>query len=94
MSTLVLVTLVHGKLLLLYISATNSSLGALLAQHDEQGKERAIYYISRMLIGYEINYTSIKQACLVVIFASQNIRHYMLSHKVQLIAHFDPLKYL
>lgn len=49
-----------GKPLLLYISTTNSSLGALLAQHDDQGKERVIYYISRTLIGYEINYTPIE----------------------------------
>lgn len=65
-----------------------------IGKHDKNGKERAIYYISRTLIDYELNYTPIERACLVVIFASQNLRHYMLSHKVQLIARFDPLKYL
>lgn len=93
-NTPVLVSPTLGKPLLLYISATNLALGALLAQHDDKGKQRAIYYISRTLIGYELNYTSIEKACLVVIFASQKLRHYMLSDKVQLIAHFDPLKYL
>lgn len=82
------------KPLLLYISTTNSSLGALLAQYYDQGKERAMYYINRRLVGCELNYTPIERACLAVIFASQNLRHYMLSHKVQLIASFDPLKYL
>lgn len=66
----------------------------MLAQHDEKGKERVIYYIIRTLIGYELNYTPIEKACLAVIFASEKLRHYMLSHKVQLIACFDPLKYL
>lgn len=35
-----------GKPKLLYISTTNSSLWELLAQHDEQGKEWAIYFIN------------------------------------------------
>lgn len=35
------------------ISSTNSSLGALLVQQDDQEKEIAIYYINRTLIGYE-----------------------------------------
>ena len=60
------------KPLILYISAIASSLGALLAQSDEIGKERAIYYINQTFVAYEINYTSIEKACLVVVFASQN----------------------
>ena len=59
-----------GKPLILYISAIESSLGVLLAQLDEHEKEREIYYISHTLISYEVNYTSIKKACLAVVFAS------------------------
>ena len=62
-----------GKPLILYISAMVSSLGGLLAQSDEMGKERAIYYISQTLVAYEINYTSIEKSCLVVVFASQKL---------------------
>ena len=62
-----------GKPLILYISATNSSLGALLAQSDEMDKERAIYYISRTLVAYEINYIGIEKACLAIVFASQKL---------------------
>jgi hypothetical protein len=80
--------------LILYISAIAKALGALLAQQDEIGKERAIYYISRTIVGYEFNYTSIEKACLATIFASQKICHYMLSHPIKLIAKIEPLKYL
>ena len=41
-----------------------------------------------------MNYTSIEKSCLAVIFASQKLRHYMLTHIVHLIAKIDPLKYL
>ena len=80
--------------MILYISATVAALGALLAQHDENGIERAIYYISRTMVGHELNYTFIEKACLAVVFASQKFRHYMLAHKIKLIAKIDPLKYL
>ena len=80
--------------LLLYISLTNKSLGALLAQENDQGKEKAIFYISRTLVNYELNYTFLEKACLVVVFASQKLHHYLLTHKVKLIAKIDPLKYL
>ena len=83
-----------GKPLILHISTTESALGALLAQLDEYGKEREIYYISHTLVLYEVNYTSIEKSCLVVVFASQKLQHYMLAHTIHLIAKIDPLKYL
>ena len=74
----VLMPPIPGKPFLLYISAIDTALGALLAQNDEQGRECAIYYISRTLVGYELNYSLIEQACLAVVFAAQKLRHYML----------------
>ena len=61
---------IQGKPLILYILATETSLGALLAQEDPNHKERAIYYISRTLVSYEMNYLVIEKAFLVVLFAS------------------------
>ena len=55
----VLVPPVSHKPLFLYISLTKKSIGALLAQENDQGKERAIYYISHTLINYELNYSFI-----------------------------------
>ena len=85
---------IPGKPFLLYIYAIDTTLGALLAQNDEQGRERAIYYISRTLVGYELNYSLIQRTCLVVVFAAQKLRHYMLHQKTMLVSKIDPLKYL
>ena len=57
----ILVPPVVGRSLILYITAIPIALGALLAQLDDVGKERAIYYISHTLVGYELNYTPIHQ---------------------------------
>ena len=75
-----LMPLIQGKPLILYISATTNSLGALLAQQDESRKERAIYYIIYTPEQYELNYTCIEKAFLAVIFTSHKLRHYMLAH--------------
>ena len=90
----ILVPPVPGRPLILYISVTPTALGALLAQHDDHGRERAIYYISRTLVGYELNYTPMEKACLAVVFSTQKLRHYMLGHTVHLISKIDPLKYM
>ncbi|XP_028547560.1 uncharacterized protein LOC114578513, partial [Dendrobium catenatum] len=50
-----------GKPLILYTAALEESLEALLAQHNEEGKENALYYISRRLIGAEIRYSPIEK---------------------------------
>lgn len=47
-----------------------------------------------MLISYEMNYSIIEKDCLVVIFASQNLRHYMLAHTTGMVTKIDSLKYL
>ncbi|PKU60192.1 RNA-directed DNA polymerase [Dendrobium catenatum] len=85
---------IPGKPLILYTAALEESLGALLAQNNEEGKENALYYISRRLIGAESRYSPIEKHCLALIFAVQKLRHYMLSHKITLISKIDPLKFL
>jgi hypothetical protein len=90
----ILVPLVVGHPLILYIIATPTALGALLQYLNDEGKERAIYYISRTLVGYELNYRPIEKACLAMVFSTQKLHHYMLSHTVHLISKIDPLKYM
>ena len=80
--------------MIIYISATIVALGAFLAQLDDKGNEQAIYYLSRTLVGYALNYTAIEQACLAVVFCMYKLCHYMLNHTTHLISKIDPLKYL
>ncbi|XP_020421291.1 uncharacterized protein LOC109949621 [Prunus persica] len=58
----VLMEPIKGKPLILYIAALERSLGALLAQHNDDGKENALYYLSRTLVEAEQNYTPIEKA--------------------------------
>ena len=64
---LILVPPVLEKPLLLYLTTTNTTMEALLAQFLEKTrKENAIYYISKKMLPYEEKYSSLKTlyACL------------------------------
>ncbi|XP_038885779.1 uncharacterized protein LOC120076069 [Benincasa hispida] len=76
------------------MAAQERSLGALLAQEREKGKERALYYLSRTLNGAEINYSPIEKTCPALFFAIDKLRHYMQAFTIHLIAKADPVKYV
>ncbi|NAU33239.1 reverse transcriptase-like protein, partial [Klebsiella pneumoniae] len=90
----VLAAPIPGKTLILYTAALDESLGALLAQTNEDGKENALYYLSRRLLPTEMKYPSTEKHCLALIFAAQKLRHYMLSHRIELISKVNQLQYL
>ncbi|XP_038717270.1 uncharacterized protein LOC120010560 [Tripterygium wilfordii] len=85
---------IPGRPLILYIAAQERSLGALLGQVDDEGKESASYYVSRTLVGAELNYSPIEKVCLALVFATKKLRHYMLAHVIHLISKADPLKFI
>jgi len=86
--------LIPGKPLILYIATQERSLGALCAQENEEGKERALYYLSRTLVGVELHYSPIEKMCLALMFVVQKLRHYLQAHKVRVISKADPVKYI
>ncbi|XP_020599644.1 uncharacterized protein LOC110039042 [Phalaenopsis equestris] len=90
----VLAALILGRPLILCTAALDDSLGALLAQVNEEGKENALYYLSRHLIPAEVCYPPIEKHGLTLIFVAQKLRHYMLWHKVSLISRVNPLQYI
>ena len=62
---LVLVPPTLGRSLLLYLSITQHSMGAVLGQHDKSGrKEHAIYYLSKKFNDCEVRYSAIETTCL------------------------------
>ena len=83
------------KPLLLYLTTTDTAMGALLAQYlEETRKENAIYYINKKMMPYEVRYSPLEKTCVALIWATRKLRHYMLAYKVLLIERMDPLKYL
>lgn len=65
--------------------------GALLAQHNEKGHEKAIYYLSRMMIGAESQYNPIEKGCLTLVFTVKRMRHYLVGQTIQVISKVNPV---
>ena len=82
-----------GHPLLLYFSVSDIALGCMFALLDDLRKERAIYYLSKMMIDYETRNVMIEDFFLAMVWATQRLRHYMTEYSVHLISRLDPLRY-
>ncbi|MBI1572467.1 hypothetical protein IOK37_27170, partial [Escherichia coli] len=63
-------------------------------QEGDNGVEKAIYYLSKKMVGSEERYTPLEKTCWALVWASKKLRHYMLAYSVKLISRMDPIKYL
>ncbi|XP_068304279.1 uncharacterized protein [Pyrus communis] len=90
----VLVPPCRNKPLKLYISAAAESIGCLIAQDNNVGREQAIFYLSRNLNSPELNYSPVEKLCLALFFAASKLRHYMLLSVTQVIAQTDVIRYM
>lgn len=80
---------VEGRLLLLYVSTTEDSVGAVLAQHDDEKRERAVYYLSKLLNDAERRYTTMEKNCAAVVWVAKKWKNDFRAHEVKLIARMD-----
>ncbi|XP_077222195.1 uncharacterized protein LOC143856039 [Tasmannia lanceolata] len=53
-----------------------------------------VYYLSKKMLEYELNYTQLEKTCLTLVWATQRLRHYLLSQRIILISRMDQMKYL
>ncbi|XP_074313531.1 uncharacterized protein LOC141648709 [Silene latifolia] len=70
---------IAGLPLSLYLTVTDTAMGAMLAQTVEK-EERAIYYFSKNFLEYEAKYTTLEKTCLALVWATTKLRHYMLCY--------------
>ena len=83
-----------GRPLLLYLSVSDMPLGCMLAQLDDSGKERTIYYLSERMLEYECGYIMIERLCLTLVWATRRLRHYVTEYSILLVSRLDPLRCL
>ncbi|CAL8167777.1 unnamed protein product [Prunus armeniaca] len=84
----------RGRPLKLYVSASEVSIGSLLVQDNKDGKEQAVYYLSRTLTEVEIKYSAIERLCLALYFTAVKLKHYMLPYTIYIISKTYLIKYM
>ena len=73
---------ISGKPLKLYLATNNEAIEALIAQENQEGIERPVYYVSRNLKDAKTRYPRAEKACLALIYAAQRLHHYLLAYTV------------
>jgi hypothetical protein len=84
----------YNKDFLLYLAATESTIGMVLVQEDDLFSEYVIYYQSRGLVGLELNYSHIEKLALVPVHVVQQFSHYVLFRKTTVIVVVNPFLYM
>lgn len=83
------------KSLTLYLTITETAVGAMLAQEKGDTRaEDAIYFVSRKLQGSELNYSSLEKSCASLVWVSQRLKMYLQSLPVKVVSRMDPVKYI
>ena len=78
----------------MFLSVSEMALGGMLAQLDDSGKERAIYYLSKRMLEYECKYIMIERLYLALVWVTRRLRHYVIEYSTLLVSRLDPLRYL
>jgi hypothetical protein len=76
------------------MAAAESTIGMVLVQEDDSLSEYVIYYLSRGLVGLELNYTHLEKLALAAVHAVQRFRHYVLFRKTIVVAIVNPFQYM
>ncbi|XP_022032812.1 uncharacterized protein LOC110933920 [Helianthus annuus] len=79
-----LATPVPGEHLLLYLSASKTTISAVMMV-EREGKQIPIYFISRTLKGPDERYMPLEKLALALVFASRRLRRYFQGHKITLM---------
>ena len=76
---------------ILYTDASQSAVGAILVQEDQEGLERPIQYISQQLSSSRRRYPAIEKEAYAVVWALKKLRPYLLGSKFVVYTDHKPL---
>ena len=84
----------YKRYFLLYLVAAESTIDMVLVQEDDMLKEHVIYYLSRGLVGPELNYSHVEKLVLAAVHAFQWLCHYIMLRKTTVIVVVNPFQYV
>ena len=84
----------YQKDFLLYLAASDTTVGMVLVQTDDVHFEHVIYYLSRGLVGVELKYPYVEKLALASTFAVHKFYHYIILRMTIVISDANLMKYI
>ena len=79
---------------ILYLAASESTIGVVLVQEDDKLQEHVIYYLSHALAGPELRYSHVEKLALAAVYDVQRLCHYILLRTTIVVADVNPFQYV
>ena len=78
----------------MYVAASTTTIGMLLAQDNPNNQEHVIYYMCNNLIDSETRYSCVDKLALATVIAVQKFRHYFFLFTTTVLADQNPVYYI
>ena len=65
----------YSRDFILYLAASESTIGVVLVQEDDKLVEHVVYYLSHALTGPELRYSHVEKLALAVVYAVYRLHH-------------------
>ena len=78
---------------ILYLAASESTIGVVMVQEDDEIQEHVIYYLSHALAGPKIWYSHVEKLALVIVYVVHRLRHYILLRTMKVVVYVNPFQY-
>ncbi|KAJ1698478.1 hypothetical protein LUZ63_006990 [Rhynchospora breviuscula] len=75
---------VSGEVLYLYVAASDIAVSGVLIRVEE-GKQKPVYFVSRVLRDAEIRYPPVEKAAFAVMIASRKLKPYFQTHPIKML---------
>ena len=59
----------YSRDFILYLAASESTIGVVLIQEDDMLQENVVYYLSHALAGLELRYSHVEKLALAIVYA-------------------------
>ena len=79
---------------ILYLAASESTIGVVLVQEDDELKEHIVYYLSHALASPGLRYSHVEKLALAAVYVVQRLCHYILPRTTMVVVDVNPFQYV
>jgi len=84
----------YNRYFLLYLETTESSIGMVFIQEDDDLQDHVIYYLSHSFLGLELKYSHVEKMTLAAFHVVQWLQHYIMLRQTTVIVDVNPFQYV